>query len=1227
MSSAGETNWTPSQRAALEHVDGALLVSAAAGSGKTAVLAARCAYLVCDAPEPCDVDELLVLTFTRAAAAEMKERIDAALRKRAEQSDADERILRQLRLIDRAAITTIDAFCGQLVREHFHLVGVDPGFALLAPEDAGLLRSDVASDLIEAEFDAPATDVFRTLLDGYFGSDTDRLREALIRAHVLSQTIADPAAWMMQSIDRLRAATGDGPSELVDRFSAIQRGAIAAAVEQLAFAAARADAREGLAAYASHAREMQAEFETWLELSEAGDMDALATRVREYAVPKLPTIRGERAGKEAIKAAINGVKDRAKKGGELLKLLRWTRAELRAAASASVPVAERFISLLARFTSNYDQAKRSLRSLDFADVEANALKILRDGDRPSATARAMQARYRHVLVDEFQDINPLQFALLRLVSRDRAAELDDTVRSNLFSVGDVKQSIYRFRLAEPQQFIDRRALLIKPGSPFGRVIDLQENFRSRAPLLEAVNDVFRRLMTEASTNIEYDATHELKSIKDYAAVEQPSFAGKPIELHLLPREMPASDDDAESSEDAAESDGFEREVAFIAQRIRKLVEIDRPNVTVTGPNGAMMVRPARYGDVVVLLRSARFKSSQVADALRTRGMPVHSDDATGFFTAVEVQDVLSVLRVLSNQRQDVPLAAVLRSPLFDFSAREDLLATIRIAFPDEPFHRAVVRYAGERQDEVAQELKRVLDRLAVWRRMFRERPVADSLRHLLEFNGFDAFCRARQDGAQRLANLNALLARAKAFDAFERQGLDRFLTFLEELEAGDELGRPSLGAESDDVVRVMTIHKSKGLEFPIVVIPDLGKKFNTASLNDAILIDRDLGIGMTAVDLKRRIRYPSLSSIVVREHVARQAVAEEIRVLYVALTRAREHLVLVGTAGSRAVEAWRDVWADHEGALPDDVVQDAGTPLDWIGPIAVMTDSAGLGTFALVDHSTIPSDESSSPPIEHGPSTEVSISQARDVALTDPLARLAVERIGFAYPHESAAKQRATLPVTQFVALALPEVQLPHESGTTLDWPAAYRPRERASAADIGTATHLLLQLLDLRAAQTAAEIRAQADRFIERRLMTSRDASLVDLDSIVWLLQTDLGELMRRPDARVKREQPLAIALPPLGLQEPRQPDRGDRILVRGRVDVLVETPEGLTLIDYKSDRVDADATTERAARYGPQLWGYGEAIQAITGFPVRRASLVFLRPRKIVDVPMDGLKRPDVP
>jgi ATP-dependent helicase/nuclease subunit A len=510
-----------------------------------------------------------------------------------------------------------------------------------------------------------------------------------------------------------------------------------------------------------------------------------------------------------------------------------------------------------------------------------------------------------------------------------------------------------------------------------------------------------------------------------------------------------------------------------------------------------------------------------------------------------------------------------------------------------------------------------LNQLASWRATFRERPVGESLRALIEFNGFDTFCRARDDGAQRFANLQELLSRGEAFDAFERQGLDRFLVFLEELEESDELGRPSLGAESDDVVRVMSIHKSKGLEFPIVVIPDLGKKFNTTSLNEPILLDRDLGIGMTGVDLRRRIRYPSLSSIVIREHVARQAVAEEVRVLYVAVTRAREHLILVGTAKAGAVDSWREEWAGHTGALPDDAIQDAATPLDWIGPIAAMTERAGLGTFSMIDHATIPPATAQDIPVDHGPSEAVPAFDGASAELTDPIARLAVDRIEYVYPHRTATTQRSTLPLTQFVA-ANSKVPLPPRTGEiTLDWPAAYRPRERASAADIGTATHLLLQLLDFRSATTADDIRAQRTRFVEQRLISARDAALVDIDSIVWLLGTDIGDLMRRPDAQVFREQPLAISRPPAALTEMKSSDRGDLVLVRGRVDVLIKTPEGLTLIDYKSDRVEPNAVDERTARYASQLWGYADALQTITGLPVKQAYFVFLKPRMVTPVP----------
>jgi ATP-dependent helicase/nuclease subunit A len=1212
--SAASTRWTPQQRAAIEHVDGALLVSAAAGSGKTAVLAERCAYLVCDAPEPCDVDELLVLTFTRAAAAEMRERIDGVIRRRASEPDAPARLHRQLRLIDRAPITTLDAFCGQLVRSHFHLVGVDPAFALLAPEDAAMLRVEVADSIIEAEYDGPDAPLFRQLLDCYFRSEDAELRSAMIGAHQLLQSVVDPEQWTTRALRRLEEASTSTDAPLLAEYADVITRALAAGVLALEQVARRAAGEPATTPYARHALELVEHLKLRTTLAAARRFDDLAALTRDYKPPKLPTIKADAPGKQVLQASINAVKDEVKDGA-LRKLCLFSTTELREGLTQIVPFARKFFDLVEHFGKSFDSAKQRQRALDFADIERLALQIVRAPGpdlTPSPAAHALHRRYRHVLVDEFQDINPLQNAILRLLSRDRASQLDTSVASNFFSVGDVKQSIYGFRLADPRQFIDRHATLRASPRPEDRVIDLQENFRSRPALLEAVNDVFRLLMTAESADVAYDQTQELRSITDYPPVEGPHFVGKPIELHLLPaKPAPADHDDSPAHDpDEAQPDRFEREIEVIARRIQELVHPDisrRTHVMEKSPEG-LRARPIRYGDIAVLLRTRRIKSSQLAEALRERGIPVHSDDATGFFSSTEVQDVLSVLRLLSNGRQDIPMAAVIRSPFSGVTDKEDALARIRLAAPDEAFHRAVVRYTIDMHDALADELRALLATLDEWRRLFQEQPIGESLLRLYGHNHFLTFCRSLPDGEQRVANLGELLRRGETFDSFERQGLDRFLQFLEDLAVDDQLGRPAVASESADVVRVMTVHKSKGLEFPVVIIPDLGKKINFQSLQSSVLLNRDAGIGMQCVDLPKRVRYPSAASMVVQDRARRQAIAEEIRVLYVALTRAREHLILIGTAKADALEQWRDAWAEHPGRLPDAAIQSAKAALDWLGPIAAITQARGLDTFEI--HDLTAGATPASPDVPPAPPTEQSALPPSLPSLDDPLARRAVERVTYLYPHRLAT----TLPLTQRVSVVAEaalaraaDVPLEPLGPPTLEWPEAYRRRERPKSVDIGTATHLALQHLDFANALTADAVRQQLADTVARRLLSDEQARIVNVDAIVWFAQTPLAALFSSDQATVLREQAFA-----LNVLAPESDI--DVALLRGRVDALIVTPAGLTFVDYKSDRVDASDAPVRAVNYFGQMMGYANALCQITGRPVVGVHLVFLQARRII-------------
>ncbi|MEO6436327.1 MAG: 3'-5' exonuclease, partial [Tepidisphaeraceae bacterium] len=618
-----------------------------------------------------------------------------------------------------------------------------------------------------------------------------------------------------------------------------------------------------------------------------------------------------------------------------------------------------------------------------------------------------------------------------------------------------------------------------------------------------------------------------------------------------------------------------------------------------------------------------------AEVLRRSLIPVHSESGTGYFESMEVNDVLALLKVLDNRAQDIPLAAVLRSPIAGLPDPEDILARVRLAYPDRsiPFHQAVVRYAKERNDEVAAKLNDVIARLDRWRTLAQRRPLAELIWDVYDSTGYLAFCAGLRDGEQRKANLIDLHDRARQFGSFQRQGLSRFLAFLDQLREESDLGRPPVVSEGEDVVRIMTIHHSKGLEFPVVFIPDLGKRINLQDCAGSILVDRHAYLGMDVVDEVRQVRYPSLASTLVSSRLRRQSMAEELRVLYVAMTRAKEHLILVGTTKPDADEAWAEKWAGHPGALPADAVLGVMSMLDWIGPAAAANRTRTNEPIRIIKHDvkevqSWPASESLRPAEGERQQRLARLEPLRPSPSPDPqaeeiIARLATE-YRFAPLTKLAAVEAATAITKKGKSAPVGGGQSSGkvvEFGKLLELPRAVRTEQKASAADIGEATHLVLQHLDFAQPCDWPNLKSQISNLLDRRLMNPAAAGSVDLDSILWLIASDVGKLIRAHAATLRRELPLYLAVPPQEFDATvTSDDPQDRVMVRSRLDLLVATARGLEIVDYKTDRVTEQTLDQRVEFYRPQMELYRRAVQEMTGQPPAAVHLVFLHPRRIV-------------
>jgi ATP-dependent helicase/nuclease subunit A len=1296
--SASAPKWTEAQLRGITATGHSILVSAAAGSGKTAMLAARCAHLVCDTPD-CDADELLVVTFTEAAAAQMKSRIHKAVRDRALAKDS-ERLRRQVALVERASVGTLHSFCARLLREHFHAVGLDPAFTVLDGEEAALLRREVARSLFDDRYELDAAGDFHRFIDSYGEGDDARLIRRVIQTHEMLASLVDPAGWIERSRWRI-AQAAELPleqTELGQELTGILSRTLADLRSRCQRAIELVGGMRNFPRYVATLTECSQVLRFWHETLADDGIDALREHVCGHDPPRLAPVASGTPGRDIAKAAVDSVREPMRKG-LLCDVLRFTSEQWKQGLEAIGPHAGVFLGLVEEFAERYRLAKDASRVVDFSDLERLALQVLRDEGgtelQPSAAARAYHKRFKHVLVDEYQDINEVQDAILSLLSRECLCEEPGNV-GNLFCVGDVKQSIYRFRLAEAQRFLDRQKLFRGPPPreqpARGEVIDLQSNFRSRQPLLEAINGIFERLMSEEAVDIEYDTTHRLHAGLRYPASDgKACFTGAPIEMHLLPDDLTSSEDEEAADPcGEAELDRTEREAALVARRIRRLMGLDGSPasfVSEKDATGTLTSRPIRFSDIVILLRSLRYKSEQYADVLRRAGIPVHAQSGSGYFDSMEVRDMLALLSVLDNQRQDIPLATVLRSPLANLHFRqhrapdascslssreragvrggggrsspasphpsplpegegtgresprvedslregegigmespgvEDSLARIRLAFPATgdhavPFHDAVVLYAQQKDDDLSAQLNSFLTQLENWRQLAHRRPLAEFIQTIYEQTGYLAFCAGLHDGAQRVANLMDLAERAGQFGTFHRQSLSRFMQFLQSLRDEAELGQPSVASEADNVVRVMSIHRSKGLEFPVVVLPDLGKGVNFTDCQGTILTDRTRGLGMAVVDERKMIRYPSLASVIVQQRLKQQSLAEELRVLYVAMTRAREHLILIGTCESKEPEKWSSRWSNYAGAFPGDMILGARCLLDWLGPVVAAQSPDTAPVIEVTRHTA---EEVMSWEKDHSRRPVLSPEQSRLAALQplvpvpapDPAAREVIARLGFSYPFARftslAAAQAVTrlanhgAVATQDASAVLPS-QLPKPK---------FLADVAASASDIGTSTHLVLSRLDFSRPCIGEDLSHQIAAMVQRRSLSDWQAKMVNQDAIGWLIGSEVGALLKTNAGNLRREAPIHFSVAASELAP--SDDLQDRVMVRGRIDVLIPTAQGGILIDYKTDNISPAAVPFRAQHHDGQLEQYREAIGKITGMPVCQTFLVFLRPRVI--------------
>ncbi|RFU67565.1 helicase-exonuclease AddAB subunit AddA [Bacillus sp. V59.32b] len=1238
-----DVTWTEDQWKAIWAKDQDILVAAAAGSGKTAVLVNRIIQKVLSEEEPMNVDELLVVTFTNASAAEMKHRIGEALEKAINENPHSQHLRKQLSLINRASISTLHSFCLEVIRKYYYLTEIDPGFRIADSTEAELLRDEVMEDLFEEHYSQSDNEPFFKLVDAYTSDRNDAALQIMVRSlHDFSRSHPTPDQWLDNLIGMYDVKEDARIEDLffLDALTFDIELQLEAAKDLLQQAMDLTEVPGGPAPRAENylddlaiiERLYQANQQSWSKMYEEMQAWKFSTAKR---------CSGDDYNQDLVELATKH-RNKAKKMLETLRselFLRKPESFIREIRELK-NYAETLVMLVKQFDERFFAAKAEKNLVDFSDLEHYCLDIL-TGEYagsvriPSIAAKEYRSLFKEVLVDEYQDTNLVQESILKLVTADG----EDS--GNMFMVGDVKQSIYRFRLAEPNLFLGKYTRFMHDGKDTGLRIDLNRNFRSRKEVLDGTNFLFKQLMGVTVGEIEYNDDAELKKGASY-----PEETSYPIELYLIDNSSNeeettalASEDEGDTADavfDTEELENAQLEARMMGKLIKKAIQ--EKQQIFDAKIGTY--RSITYRDIVILLRSMPW-APQIMEEFKKQGIPVYANLSTGYFEATEVAIMISLLKVIDNPQQDIPLVSVLRSPIVGLNEEE--LAQIRL-FNSETYYDAMAdfcrnadpaEYAGFHEKVVSFNRK-----LAQWRQLAIQESLSDLIWQLYRETGFYDFAGGMPGGKQRQANLRALYDRARQYEASSFRGLFRFLRFIERMqERGDDLGAARALGEQEDVVRLMTIHSSKGLEFPVVFIAGLSKQFNMMDIRKSYLLDKDFGFASKYVNPELRITYPSLPQLAFKRKKQLEMIAEEMRVLYVALTRAKEKLYLIGTVkdSEKSLQNWSASSAHGDWLLKDYVRAGAKSYMDWIGPAVIRhRDSSGL----IENQNTVfqRNEEISAHPsnwqIQVVPNAELqavedeeaieqeklleSVRNAERVDSESQYKGKILEQLSWSYSNKDASVHRSKQSVSELKRQAeLKDDQSSTELLRKFKRPILTRPafmQEKAlTPAEKGTITHLIMQHIDVKKPVTETTVDEVVEDLLKRELITEEQKKAVDTSVVVRFFESDIGRRMQQASS-VRREMPFTMPLPANEVYNDWK--KGEElIMVQGIIDCIFEDEQGtLVLLDYKTDAITdrfangfEGARDILADRYRLQLQLYTRAIEGILKKKVNEQYLFF--------------------
>ena len=1239
-------SWTTEQQQVIDLRNRNILVSAAAGSGKTAVLVERIVKIITDKNHPVDIDHLLIVTFTNAAAAEMRERIGNAIEKALDEQPGNEHLLRQLTLIHNAQITTIDSFCLYVVRNHFHEINLEPNFRIGDEGELKLLREDVLGRVLEQNYEEPS-EAFSDFVEGYASGRTDAaLNEMILQLYEFSRSYPWPEKWLDSFVGIYRIENREelDRAEWLAPLTQNIRFVLKDCEQLLRQALAVTQQDDGPDMYEKAVRSDLEKYESLSKLTSFCELSGALSDIKYDRLASSRGFEGDPDKLELVKSLREQAKDVVKK---LCRQYFFCSPEMMIGQlERTEPMLEEVVRLTKQFADEFAAAKRRKNLVDFHDVEHFALQILVDEETEKAkkTAEEFRDTFEEIMIDEYQDSNEVQETLLCSISREERGE------NNIFMVGDVKQSIYRFRLARPELFMKKYDSYSLEESTTQR-IDLHKNFRSRAEVLTCTNDIFYKIMVRSLGNVEYDAEAALYPGASY-----------PVSADFTPEILLAGSND-ELLEDTELSDKKTLEAKIVAEEIRHLMKTQPVTDKATGE-----LRAARYSDIVILLRSLSGWADSLVEVLNGNGIPAHTVSSTGYFSTVEVQTVLSMLRLLDNPRQDIPMAAVLRSPMAGLTDEE--LAVLRLEDGSVPFHEAVLELAeglyeedgqkeisdseadseadqkqgrnadGKKEDDIEttahRKLLKFYKKYRQLRQLVPDTPIHELIEIILRETGYGHYVAAMPAGSRRTANLNMLLEKAAAYEKTSYKGLFHFVRYIDELQKYDvDFGEADMVGENEDVVRIMSIHKSKGLEFPIVIVSGMGKNFNKQDTRSKMVLHPELGIGLDYMDGKKRIKSPTIAKKAIAKQIELENLGEELRVLYVALTRAKEKLILTGTLKDAAekLEFYRQQANLSKAAdrpLSYLTREGASGYLDWILP-AVLS-YGDKYPVRIVEAAELVLDEVENQLEQNEDLTErIEEIEAADTQLVGQLK----QRFSQRYPYQVDVLRKNKYSVSELKHRAMRERFEAEQEETVpafLEEPVTptiplFIQREESVEQETenrgalrGTAVHRVMECYDFASEKSVQE---QMEAMEKEEKITADMRALVKEQTVADFVSSETGKRMAlaQRGGALYREKPFVMGFTEEELEnygfgvgsntdsceniyEKTDSDQEkeeqkkvrheeDLTLIQGIIDVFWIEKDGIVLLDYKTDRVQQ--AKELIDRYETQLKLYADALERV--------------------------------